>query len=544
MSAKSRRTVALLLATCAISAAVHAAPTQEAQNLNELRNTVVNLLQTLVERGIVTREQAEAMVSAAQKKAEADAAAVAAQEQAEAGAVRVPYVPEIVKEEIRKQVAADLGEQVTRDVIEQAHSEQWGVPGALPDWVQRVRWTGDVRVRGEDDEYASTNLPQLNFLAVNDGGGIDRAGVNALANTSEDRYRMRARLRFGLEAELGWGWSLGGRLASGNLRDPVSTNQTLGNTGARYQTAFDLGYAKWNGNSATGKHVFTAWAGRIPNPWLGTDLVWDPDLTFEGVASTYRLGLMRDDPYSHFLFLTLGAFPLQEVELSTKDKWLFGAQTGIEWKFQGGSRFRFGVAYYQYDNIVGQRNTTLESHLLDFTAPQFMQKGNTLFDIRNTTDTSANLFALAADYHLANATLNFDWKVAPLHRVALVADYVRNVGYKESEVLARGPLLTTDGRKRVEGYSAELNFGSTSMALNGAWRTFIGYRYLQRDAVLDAFTDSDFHLGGTDAKGYFIGADYAFTQRVLGRLRYLSASEIDGPPLGVDVLQLDLTASF
>lgn len=200
------------------------------------------------------------------------------------------------------------------------------------------------------------------------------------------------------------------------------------------------------------------------------------------------------------------------------------------------------MAYYQYDNIVGQLNSP-ESNLLDFTAPQFMQKGNTLFDIRNTADTSANLFALAADYHLADATLGIDWRVSPVYRLALTADYVQNIGYDEAEVLARHP-FNTDGRKRTNGYQAELNFGSASTAINRAWHAFVGYRYVERDAVLDAFTDSDFHLGGTDAKGYFIGADYGFTQRVSARIRYLSANEIDGAPLGIDVLQLDLNAQF
>ena len=82
------------------------------------------------------------------------------------------------------------------------------------------------------------------------------------------------------------------------------------------------------------------------------------------------------------------------------------------------------------------------------------------------------------------------------------------------------------------------------MAVANAWRATVGYRYLQRDAVLDAFTDSDFRLGGTDVEGYYISAEYALTQRVLARARYLSGNEIDGPPLGIDVLQLDLTASF
>ncbi len=542
MSAKSLRTAAFVIAAQLGCASAIAAQSDEARSLNELRNTVVNLLQTLVERGVVTREQAEAMVNAAQQKAATDAAATAAQEQAEAGAVRVPYVPEIVKEEIRKQVAAELAPQVTKDVIQQAQDEQWGVPAALPDWIKRVRWGGDVRVRGQGDFYAVDNIENayIDFLTVNDKGGIGKAGTAALLNVTEDRRRMRARMRLGLDSELGWGWSLGTRITTGNLRDPVSTNQTLGNTGVRYQTGFDLAYLKWYGNSATGRNVLNLSGGRIANPWLSTDLVWDPDLTFEGAAANYRLGLMRDDPYSHFAFLTVGAFPLQEIELTAGDKWLYGAQLGLEWKFAGGSRARFGVAYYQFDNITGKRNV-LDSNLLDYTAPQYLQRGNTLFDIRNDNDTSTNLYALAADYRLANATMTFEWKLTAFYRISLSGDYVKNIGYDEDDVLARTGFLLP---KRTNGYQGELGFGSTTMARNGAWRAFVGYRYLEADAVLDAFTDSDFHLGGTDAKGYYIGADYAFTQRVFARLRYLSANEIDGPPLGIDVLQLDFNANF
>jgi hypothetical protein len=391
--------------------------------------------------------------------------------------------------------------------------------------------------------YASDNLPNsyLDLNNVNDKGGIGKAGTAALLNTTEDRERLRARLRFGLDAELGWGWSLGTRLATGNLRDPVSTNQTLGNTGARYQTGLDLAYIKWYGNSSTGRNVLNVWAGRIPNPWYSTEMVWDPDLTFEGVAVNYRLGLQRDDPYSHYAFLTVGAFPLQEIELSSKDKWLYGAQLGFDWKLASGSRARFGVAYYQYQNIVGQRNQVENSTLLDYTAPQFMQKGNSIFDIRNDNDNNTTLYALAADYHLVDATASFDWKVSPTYRISLTADYVDNIGYNRAETSAR---VGFDVPARTKGYNAELNFGASNMARSGAWRAFVGYRYLEADAVLDAFTDSDFHLGGTDAKGYFVGADFAFTPRVFARLRYLSANEIDLLPFGVDVLQLDLNAQF
>jgi hypothetical protein len=77
-----------------------------------------------------------------------------------------------------------------------------------------------------------------------------------------------------------------------------------------------------------------------------------------------------------------------------------------------------------------------------------------------------------------------------------------------------------------------------------AWRAALRYRYLQRDATLDGFTDSDFHLGGTDSEGYVLRGDYVLGRKVYLTLRYLSANEIDGPPLGIDIWQLDLNGRF
>ena len=106
-----------------------AAAADERESLEQLRNTVINLLQALVDQGVLTREKAAQLVKAAQDKAAADAAALA---KADEGAVRVPYVPQIVKDEIAKQVAATVKPTVVADVVDtDAEVEKWGVPGAL-----------------------------------------------------------------------------------------------------------------------------------------------------------------------------------------------------------------------------------------------------------------------------------------------------------------------------------------------------------------------------------------------------------------------------
>jgi hypothetical protein len=549
-----RKAILSLVAMATLALPAAGAESTEATALNELRNTVVNLLEGLVSRGVITREQAEQMVKEAQTKAATDAAADAELARQEQNAVRVPYIPQVVREEIRKEVAAELGASVTRDVIATAQSQGWGVPAALPDWVRRMNWSGDVRVRGQGDLFASGNIDQgrVAYQRVNELGGKIRAGLDQYANTTVDRKRMRARARFGFDAALGDGWSLGARLATGNLVDPVSSNQTIGNMSGRYQTGLDLAYVRWTGTSRSGTNYLDLQGGRINNPWLSTDLVFDRDLTFEGIAANYRLGFGSAKRQDSYFFLTVGGFPVQEVELAD-DKWLLAGQLGLSWKLAESGQLRIGAALYDYREIEGRRNA-FDSRLLDYTAPRFLQGGNSLFDIRNDNDVTTNLYALASSFRVADVTASYQWRVTPGFSVELTGDYARNIGFDAEEIRARTGF---DVERHTNGYQGELSLGAVDMARTNAWRAYFGYRYLERDAVLDAFTDSDFRLGGTDVKGFFLGGDWAFSPHVLARLRYMSGDEIHGTvdqvvpegqtervPFGVDVVQLDVTARF
>lgn len=546
-----RVAVAIALATAAAPAFAQAP--NEARSLEEVRNTVINLLEALVQKGVMTREQAEAMVAAAQEKAGADAKARADQDAAEAGAVRVTHVPEIVQKQIRDQVRAELKDEVAQEVVAQAKAEQWGVPGALPGWIGDVRVYGDVRARAEGVQYADDNVPLIpNFQAINDAGGEARAGLDAILNTTEDRTRLVGRARLGLQAQLGDSFAVDFRLASGNARSPVSTNQTLGNYGGRWTVNVDKAAVLWNPIDAEHDRAFDLRFGRFANPFVApNEMIWDSDLTFEGISAKYSMDLFGSESgkTEHGVFLTLGAFPLQEVELSSDDKWLFGGQLGMEFALARSSALRFAAAYYDYRNITGVFNPSPEDNTFDFTAPEFLQKGNTLFDIRNSTDESQNLYALAGEYQLLNANVTLDLGFDPMH-VVVSADYVQNMGWDNDAVNARIGQLR---KESTDGYEVGLSVGYPRTTGFGQWRAFALYRYLERDATLDAFTDSDFHLGGTDAKGYQVGFDLGLSRGAWLRLRYLTADQIDDGdptltfvdlPLGIDVWQLDLNGQF
>jgi hypothetical protein len=62
--------------------------------------------------------------------------------------------------------------------------------------------------------------------------------------------------------------------------------------------------------------------------------------------------------------------------------------------------------------------------------------------------------------------------------------------------------------------------------------------------VLDAFNDADFHLGGTNHKGYFFGASYGVGRNAAVNMRWMSSRQITGLPLSIDVLQLDFGVRF
>jgi hypothetical protein len=510
----------------------------ERQSLEELRNTVINLLQALVDQGVISRDKAEQMVKSAQEKAAANATAAA---KADEGAVRVPYVPQIVKDEIAKQVAEQVKPGVVADVVNEAKTEKWGVPGALADWLTHTRISGSVTLREEDIFYAGGNVQNnyLNYYGINTAGGIAKAGQNAFENVSEDRVRFRGRARLAVDSDITDSITAGMRIATGNTSDLVSESQTLDGT-APYQFGIDELYIRLDERNARKFPWLSVVGGRFLNPYgTPTDLIFHKDLTFEGVAVTGRFGLGDGSAEQSHLFFTAGAHPLQEVALSPQDKWLAGAQFGANLRWGEGQHLRLSGAFFDYFNVTGRLNPP-DSTIYSYTAPVFLRQGNTYYDISNSSDPTVNLFALAAKYRLANLNASYELGVGR-YTLGMTADAVRNFGYHAAEVSSR---LGYYVAPRTKGYQAEVSFGYPTVLTAGSWRGVIGYRYLQRDAVIDAYTDSDFHFGGTDATGYYIVADYGLANRVWMRLRYLSSNAIDGATLGIDTLQLDLNTRF
>lgn len=546
------RKTTLVAAICAVLLPTVNSNAGEREELLQIRATTLNLIEVLVKEGVLSQEGADKLLAQAKEKAAAEAQMVERTEAAKAKdskVVRVPYIPQFVRDEIRDQVRNELREDVTQDVLAQAKNERWGVPGVLPDWTSRIKLKGDIRLRSQGEYFGADNGPAFDWQASNE------QNANVLLNTTEDRQRLRARLRLGLDAKITESITAGVRLTTGDTDNPVSTNQNLGNYGNRYQLVVDQAFLRYDAINGNGNRWLLLSGGRIPNPWLSTDLVWDIDLGFEGVAATVSRhissgeGLYAEDDSDRSVYLTLGAFPLsteRSVFGYDKAKWLYGAQLGIDWLFKNRNRLEMGLAYYDYRNIEG-RPDPLATGRNDWTAPAFQQKGNSTFDIQGT---GLPPYGLVSDFNIVNLTARYDIaRFAPAH-VILIADYARNIGFDRAEILARTGL---DVEERTNAYQVGVTVGWPEITKRRDWQVFGFYKHLERDAVLDTFTDSDFHLGGTDAEGWILGGSYGLADNTWLTLRWMSADEINGryddgapeaAPFAIDVLQVDLNAKF
>jgi hypothetical protein len=509
----------LLTCTLALSALpVHAADAE----VERVRAATTRLINLMVDQGLLTRARADELLKELEaptpKPAPSSASAAASAPGGGASApttVRVPLVPEFVRQQLKDELRAEI--------VQQATKEGWAGPGAVPAWVRGWRWEGDLRSRYQGDNFDAGNAPAVSIADTN------RNRALTLANTTVDRQRLRARARLGATVTADEAFSGGLRLTTGSSTDPLSSNQTLGTYGNRFTTAIDRGYIRWRPNGS-----FNAVFGRFGNPWVGTDLVWANELGFDGAAAQWTPAVGN---WGRAL-LTVGAMPVQEVELTAKDKWLYGVQAGMEWPGRGLVSGRVALAYYHYANLAGRANAA-GSSATDFTAPAFAQKGNSYFNI--STDASRPLLALAADYHLVNLTGTVDILTIGWKHLVLTGDVVRNVGYKEAEVSAR---VGSTVKPETTGWQLRASLGDASVNEAGKWQTFFSYRKLQRDAVPDAFTDSDLRGGGTDVKGFSLGGSLGLGKNTALTLRWLSGDSVSGAPLSLDTLHLDLLMSF
>ncbi|MDL5601987.1 putative porin [Bacillus subtilis] len=554
--------VGMVIATLVGQAAAAPAPSE---------NATINLIRLLVEQGILKQDKADALIAqaqneAAQAKQAAASTAVAAGPVAAPGDVRVQYVPAAVRDQIRDQVKAE--------VMATAKQENWAAPNTFPDWASRISFDGDIRLRDESRYYSGSNSNEIvDFARLNNNGPYDvnpnsSTALPPLLNTREDRtnlFRLRARL--GMKAEISPEWTAGIRIGTGSDNNPVSTTQSLGGGFAKKDIWLDQGYLTWKPSDE-----LTLTGGRFGNPFMSTDMLYSNDLNFDGVAAIFDHKLNRD----WGVFGTVGAFPVDYTSDTTTsngfdkeesdNKWLYGAQVGAKWAINSNNRLKGALAYYRFEDIQGQRSSPCEPWAgapgcdSDGTRAAFMQKGNSVFLLRDITPNPLNpsttpqpqFVGLASEFNLLDLNLVWDADLPADFKLRSQGNYIHNLGYDEGDMRKRaaGQLVNNlDSSGNIESganaWMVQFTLGNAlDLKKQGDWNLFAGYKYIQPDALPDGFNDSSFHLGGTNAKGYILGGNYGLAKNVYATGRWMSTEAVYGAPFDIDVLQLEINTRF
>jgi len=569
-------------------------------------SVVINLINKLVERGALTKADAADLVKSAEQEAQmaqtqaqalADTqAAVAAQSalpplEPDKEEVRVTYIPESVKEEIRNQLRSEI--------MADSRSQKWAGAADIPEWTRRTGLFGDVRMRHDKFMFSAGNdnltgaFP--NFNSINTGAPFDLTNAAGTLppqlNVDQDRERYRLRMRLGFDIDLEDGFTAGIRMATGGNNAPVSTNQTLGSTGSgssaqgggfsKYELWLDRAFIQYESSFHEHGRLMVL-IGRFDNPFVtNSQIMWDEDVGLDGIAFKVTQGWTP----RFSTFLTGGYFPVftsyfnfgtnNTAKYESYNKFLLAAQFGVSFKVTDDIEVKSTIAYYDWQNIEGQFSSPFvpaspnDAGDTDNSRPAFAQKGNTYRPIRNITPTpgaapGGNLngtinqyqyFGLATKFRQLYWTGRVDFNHYEPMQVSLLGELIKNVGLDKVAMndLARRDAVVNNrngGNGNWAGgdtaWFMGMNVGKAIPAFDkrGDWALALGYRYVESDAVIDGFTDSVFGYGGSNMEGYTINAAIALSKRTWFRLGYMSADQIAGPQFRSDVFLLDFTAKF
>jgi len=345
------------------------------------------------------------------------------------------------------------------------------------EWYEKIKLKGDVRFRNE--------------LIQQENKG--------------DNFRWRIRARLVADAEINDAWSATIGLASGS-DDPVSTNQNLTGGFSRKTINLDLAYVDFHPKRISGLNMN---AGKMRFPFETADktqLVWDNDLTPEGLALTYKhkAGGKAD------VFVNAAGFYITDND-PDNDQWMSGGQAGFSVKPSDNVSLVAGAGYFNFLRTKGMP-------MFYNSSKNFGNSGTKVVDGAKTT------YYYVGEYEEFEILGILDATVNDRTFLRFTGDYVNNAG--------------ADSLNTAYLFGGALNYGKD----RGSLKLFANYRAIEADAVIGVFNSSDFIGGGTNGKGWELGLSIGLEKNVSFDVTYLlnkkgikeSESELDYKRLEVD----------
>lgn len=295
-----------------------------------------------------------------------------------------------------------------------------------------------------------------------------------------DNNRWRVRARIAADAEINEAWSATIGLATGS-DDPVSTNIDLSGGFSRKAIALDLAYVDFHPKRLPGMNVL---GGKMRFPFETADktqLLWDNDLAPEGIALKYK----RAAGASAEVFANGAAFYITNND-PDNEQWMSGGQAGVNVKASEGVKLMGGAGYYSFQRAKGMPGF--------YKADKFAG---------NSTMTVGSGKGYLWDFTEFEALGTVDIRIGEKASVRLAGDYVNNTG--------------ADSLNAAYLFGGSMTYGKDK----GSLKLSANYRNVEADAVVGAFSYSDFIGGGTNGKGFELGLSYGLDKGMSFDVTYL-----------------------
>jgi hypothetical protein len=345
----------------------------------------------------------------------------------------------------------------------------------LPDWTKRTTVFGDVRFRHEGFYHQPSTI-----------------GGTPVGARNRERIRARLGVRFAFSDEI----SATIRGATGNINDPISTNETLTGDFNRKNFNLDWAFLTFSPGKSFGIRpgAVNVTAGKFPvSTFKVGELVFDEDLSAEGLAETFQL---LDKPVGALDQVKLHALQWTFNEIGNhEDAWMFGGQVNPSMHF-GTTQLEFGLAQYWWlnpDQIPCPSGSgTLAAPCSPFSTNSVLKGSNTNLVGLEGVKNGKPVVGYLSGFNESNATVGVTLpNVVGTMPLRGFADYVYNWD------------AATDD---AHGWQAGLRLGQTKV--KDDWSIYGLYEQLEQEAVISAFTWSDLGNGGTNVEGPVAGIDY------------------------------------
>ena len=370
-------------------------------------------------------------------------------------------------DELEERASRQQLNQQIKEIVAEIKKED--VPEVL-EWLKGLKVSADLRLRYE-------------------GAFRDSAVSNG-----KDRHRGRFRLRLGAKKKMAEDQvEIGFRLASGGATR--STNQTFDNNFNGKDVFIDRAYAEFKPKAVKG---FTFTGGKMANPLVHTDMIWDSDVNPEGVWSQYALSAGGISP-----FVSVGYFIIDEdnaTPISPHDTTLLSAQAGFKAKPAKDVSWTTAVTNYYFD----YHGPGVGAGFLAGVAPR--------------------------NFKLLNITNKVRFKIAG-HSFGAFLDFVHNCG-------------NDDTRRRFsekdDGVATGVSIGSNKK--KGDFSAKYKFAYIEPNATVPTLADGDFGLGtGTNVKGHKVSVKYNVTDNwTIGGAVFCTEAIVGSSNTDHKLVQVDL----